>query len=51
MENIRRALGLVTPVFALLTISIGATSIAQEAPTPEQLAAMAERAAPTFYSV
>lgn len=45
MKNIRGALRLITPVFALFTIGIGTTGIAQEPPTPEQLAAMAERAA------
>jgi hypothetical protein len=45
MKKFSKAPTFINPVLALLAIGIGATSIAQEAPTPEQLEAMAERAA------
>lgn len=45
MKNPRRAPRFITSTLVLLAISIGATGIAQEAPTAEQMQAMAERAA------
>jgi hypothetical protein len=45
MTNIRKAAGPVTVAFALLVIGAGLTATAQEAPTPERMRAMAEKAA------
>jgi len=45
MEKVRKASKLAKATLALLVISVGLMTAAQQEPTPEQLAAMAERAA------
>ncbi len=45
MKNVRRAPRFITTAFALLVVGIGTTVTAQAAPTPEQMQAMAEKAA------